>query len=122
MPRLRSTHDDKTLASSNRRVASKAAVIVDRLLDRVDAARERGDDKSASFAAKAAQSVALAGGISFDKARLAEDRPTVIHGGDRDAEDIIRSLAALGVVDSTAVEITTPTPALPPARDPLRET
>ena len=104
MPRVRQPHDDKALATSNRRVASKAARLVDRLLDRVDEARERGDDRAASFAAKAAQSVALAGGISFDKARTAEDRPVSIVEH-RDADQIVESLRQLGVIEGVAEEI-----------------
>ena len=80
--------------------------------------------KAASEATRAAQQAATAGGISFDKARLAEDRPTTIARVDRDADDIIESLQKLApgvftVIDGHADEIT-PAVGLPPGDDPVR--
>jgi hypothetical protein len=107
VPRVRQLHDDKTIAVRNRVAAAKAAGLVEKLLDRADELREQGDDKNCSFATRAAQAAAITGGVSYDKSRLAEERPTVIHSGEhRDADQLIASLRTLGVIiDSDAVEI-----------------
>jgi hypothetical protein len=77
-------------------------------LEAIEATRDQVQDGEAKDPSAVARNLQTVAGIATDKALLTEGRPTVITGGDDVQALLARMNRLLGVVDSTAEDVTPP--------------
>lgn len=100
-------------AEGHARLAAKAAVIVDKMISRLE---QHHDEIEIDKVPAAAKSLATVSGIHSDKARDLRGDPSVVEHRHLSFEELQRSLRSKGVeivIDASAEELPEPTPVLP---------